>query len=285
MLSSFLLPPDDLTRLKLIDADALRALAARLNADATPSPRVVVLATGGTLAMKTENGLRRTALNFDALLNTADPSLNDRATFFGLDAFNLDSSQMDYRHTRETAIALTWLWNNINVPILGFLITHGTDTMAFAGAALSLMLGQGLPFSVVYTGAQRPLAEPQSDAPATLVAQQAALPDVKAMILYTYGAGTLHEDILDALTPVARTRKIPVFIVNPVHADYRANYPSSQKALALGLIPLNMTLAAALPKIELALTLFPADAEALKTFMTQNHIGEIPTLSRRATEG
>ena len=36
--------------------------------------------------------------------------------------------------------------------------------MAYSAATLSLMMGQGLPFSVVYTGAQKPIQEPMNDA-------------------------------------------------------------------------------------------------------------------------
>lgn len=45
----------------------------------------------------------------------------------------------------------------------GFVVIHGTDTMVYTGAALSLLL-QGFDKAIVMTGAQVPLAQPRSDA-------------------------------------------------------------------------------------------------------------------------
>ena len=49
----------------------------------------------------------------------------------------------------------------------GFVIIHGTDTLAFTGAALSFLLA-GLGKPVIVTGASAPLGEPDSDAAANL---------------------------------------------------------------------------------------------------------------------
>lgn len=51
----------------------------------------------------------------------------------------------------------------------GFVVLHGTDTMAYTAAALSFML-QGLRKPVVLTGAQLPLVAPDSDAQQNLLA-------------------------------------------------------------------------------------------------------------------
>jgi L-asparaginase len=50
----------------------------------------------------------------------------------------------------------------------GFLVLHGTDTMAFTASALSFML-EGLQKPVVFTGAQLPISEPRSDARENLI--------------------------------------------------------------------------------------------------------------------
>lgn len=49
----------------------------------------------------------------------------------------------------------------------GVVLLHGTDTMAYTGAALSFMLGN-LPVPVVLTGSMRPGGAPDSDAPGNL---------------------------------------------------------------------------------------------------------------------
>lgn len=50
----------------------------------------------------------------------------------------------------------------------GFVILHGTDTMAFTASALSFML-EGLSKPVVFTGAQLPISEARSDARENLI--------------------------------------------------------------------------------------------------------------------
>ncbi len=101
--------------------------------------------------------------------------------------------------------------------------------------------------------------------------------DVHAVVLYSYGAGTVHETVLQTVLDTARKENIPVFIVNPVNADYRAEYESAAHAIKWGAIPLNMTLSAALAKIEIALRLHLNNLPAVAHFMTENYVGEIPT--------
>ena len=50
----------------------------------------------------------------------------------------------------------------------GFVVLHGTDTMAYTASALSFMLN-GLEKPVIFTGAQLPISEPRSDARENLI--------------------------------------------------------------------------------------------------------------------
>lgn len=50
----------------------------------------------------------------------------------------------------------------------GFVVLHGTDTMAYTASALSFML-KGLAKPVIFTGAQLPISEPRSDARENLI--------------------------------------------------------------------------------------------------------------------
>lgn len=50
----------------------------------------------------------------------------------------------------------------------GFVVLHGTDTMAFTASAISFML-PGLAKPVIFTGAQLPISEPRSDARENLI--------------------------------------------------------------------------------------------------------------------
>lgn len=83
-------------------------------------------------------------------------------------------------------------WQNIGRDIAaryndhdGFVVLHGTDTMAYTAAALSFML-QGLRKPVIVTGSQIPLGAPRSDAPQNLITalQLAALDAVNEVAIY-----------------------------------------------------------------------------------------------------
>jgi L-asparaginase len=66
----------------------------------------------------------------------------------------------------------------------GFVVLHGTDTMAFTASALSFMLS-GLTKPVILTGAQLPISEPRSDARENLITSleiAAAKKEGKAMV-------------------------------------------------------------------------------------------------------
>ncbi|MEN3292702.1 MAG: L-asparaginase [Burkholderiales bacterium] len=82
-------------------------------------------------------------------------------------------------------------WNRIGRDIAdryadydGFVVLHGTDTMAYTAAALSFML-QGLRKPVILTGSQIPLSEARSDALQNLVTamQLAASDDINEVAI------------------------------------------------------------------------------------------------------
>lgn len=80
---------------------------------------------------------------------------------YGILEFNplLDSSNMNMKNWTEIAETV---YNNYK-PFAGFVVLHGTDTMAYTSSALSFML-QNLGKAVVVTGSQVPLAQLRTDA-------------------------------------------------------------------------------------------------------------------------
>lgn len=78
--------------------------------------------------------------------------------------FNLDSSDMGPAHWQRVAAAIAERIDRYD----GFVVVHGTDTMAWTACALSYTL-QGLDRPVVITGAQRPIAMVRTDASDNLV--------------------------------------------------------------------------------------------------------------------
>ena len=87
----------------------------------------------------------------------------------------LDLTVISFEHPIDSSNMGPSHWQTIGQIIFdhysgqdGFVILHGTDTMAFTASALSFML-PGLSKSVILTGAQLPISEPRSDARENLI--------------------------------------------------------------------------------------------------------------------
>lgn len=61
---------------------------------------------------------------------------------------------------REIVLAITSHYNDYD----GFLVTHGTDTIAYSSSAVRFALGDGLYHPVVFTGSQLPINVERTDA-------------------------------------------------------------------------------------------------------------------------
>lgn len=77
---------------------------------------------------------------------------------------NIDSSDMTPAVWSRLATRIVDAWETYD----GFVIVHGTDTMAFTAAALSFFLAS-LTKPIVFTGSQRPLSELRTDARANII--------------------------------------------------------------------------------------------------------------------
>jgi len=70
----------------------------------------------------------------------------------------IDSSDVMPKHWRSLATTIQECYDRFE----GFVVLHGTDTMAYTAAALSFMLG-GLSKPVILTGSQLPIGVPRTD--------------------------------------------------------------------------------------------------------------------------
>ncbi len=132
--------------------------------DTTPLPLLVIYA-GGTIGMQASSrGLIPAgdmAPRLEAALATLPP-LRRRA----LPAYTLWESPEPIDSSSATFAdwsALAALIAAQHETYAGFVILHGTDTLAWCASALAFQL-QGLTKPVVVTGSQRPLGQPDSDA-------------------------------------------------------------------------------------------------------------------------
>ncbi|HJV87184.1 MAG TPA: asparaginase [Noviherbaspirillum sp.] len=137
---------------------------------------IALIYAGGTVGMtRTAQGFAPTP-DFDSslakLLENQDASL-PRYTLHAYES-PIDSSNATPRDWQRIGRDIATRYNDYD----GFVILHGTDTMAYTAAALSFML-QGLRKPVIMTGSQIPLSAPNSDAPHNMVtALQLAASDV-----------------------------------------------------------------------------------------------------------
>ena len=124
--------------------------------------KILLLTTGGTIACRdTGHGLAP-ALTADDLL-AAVPMVTRACEVTARGLFDLDSTDMTPRDWMAVAAAIRESYDQYD----GFVITHGTDTLAYAAATLSCLL-QHSEKPIVLTGAQLPMGVPGSDAAGNL---------------------------------------------------------------------------------------------------------------------
>lgn len=151
--------------------------------------KILLLATGGTIAsLFSEHGLRP-GLNAEQILSFI-PQIREECEIEALQICNIDSTNMhpDIWKQIVCAIEANYLCYD------GFVICHGTDTMAYTSAALSYMI-QNSNKPIVITGSQKPISENSTDAKLNLIdsIRYAADPDSSGVVLVFNGnviAGT-----------------------------------------------------------------------------------------------
>lgn len=119
--------------------------------------RILVLYTGGTIGCEGEPLAPMSAERFGQQL-ASEGLLREGLSLRALPT-PLDSASMQPADWLDIAEALLAAWTEFD----GFVVLHGTDTLAYTAAALSFLL-VGMDKPVVLTGSQHPLAAKNSDA-------------------------------------------------------------------------------------------------------------------------
>lgn len=129
-------------------------------------PRILIVYTGGTIGM-IEDPKAKTLKPFDfshLMENVPKVKMLD----YDIDniQFNppIDSSDMDVSHWQDIARSIAEHYEKYD----GFVVLHGTDTMAYTASALSFMLGN-LAKPVIITGSQLPIGEVRTDGEENLI--------------------------------------------------------------------------------------------------------------------
>ena len=125
--------------------------------------KILLIATGGTIASKyTDKGLSP-QISAEELLSYV-PEAREFCEIDHIQPFNLDSTNVCSRQWTQLAELIEKKYEYYD----GFVICHGTDTMAYTAAALSYLIQNNLkPIEV--TGAQKPIDLAITDARANLL--------------------------------------------------------------------------------------------------------------------
>ncbi len=129
-------------------------------------PRILIIYTGGTIGM-IEDPRSKALRPFDfshLMENVPKVKMLDYEIDNIQFAPPLDSSDMQPPHWQHIARSIARNYDAYD----GFVVLHGTDTMAYTASALSFML-QNLGKPVIITGSQLPIGEVRTDGEENLI--------------------------------------------------------------------------------------------------------------------
>jgi glutamyl-tRNA(Gln) amidotransferase subunit D len=123
-------------------------------------PDILILHTGGTIASRVsyEEGGVKPAFDPEDLLEMY-PELAEEVNMHSKVVAQMASEDMEPAHWQEIAEMIDEFKEEYD----GIIVGHGTDTLSYTGAALTLML-QGIDTGVLIVGAQRSSDRPSTDA-------------------------------------------------------------------------------------------------------------------------
>ena len=129
--------------------------------------KILIIYTGGTIGMmKSHHGYTPEKDSFLEQLNNIQELKDEKMPLWDLVSLDplLDSSSVSVDEWNKIGEIIANAYESYD----GFVVLHGTDTMAYTASALSFML-ENLNKPVVFTGSQIPLCEIRNDARDNLI--------------------------------------------------------------------------------------------------------------------
>lgn len=179
-------------------------------------PRILIIYTGGTIGMtETPQGLQ--PFDFSHLMDNV-PKLANLGYEIGSVQFKnpIDSSNMNPTYWGEIVKSIADNYDKYD----GFVVLHGTDTMAYTASALAFML-RNLRKPVVVTGSQLPIGEVREDGTQNLISavEVAAARDAD-------GNPMIQEVVIAFQDYIVRGCRSTKFTSTGFHAFKSFNYPN-----------------------------------------------------------
>ncbi|MDB5030618.1 type I asparaginase [Mucilaginibacter sp.] len=128
--------------------------------------QILIIYTGGTIGMMTDPVTKvLKPINFEQIMDNV-PELEKLNCKIKVHSFEeiIDSSNMNPQIWSELAGLIEANYDDVD----GFVILHGSDTMAYTASALSFML-ENLAKPVIFTGSQLPISAIRTDAKENLM--------------------------------------------------------------------------------------------------------------------
>ena len=186
--------------------------------------RILFVATGGTIASEmTAFGLKP-GVSAEALLQ-AVPAIAGLCDVDSEQLYDLDSTDIGPEHWLGIARVIRENYDGYD----GFVISHGTDTMAYSAAALSYLI-QGSVKPIIFTGAQKPIGFDTTDSRVNLLDSFicACRGDMHGVMIVFNGrvilgtrARKTHSKSFDAYVRAGRVLQyiVPEYMPEPLFSD------------------------------------------------------------------
>ena len=174
--------------------------------------RVLIIHTGGTIGMtRTERGYEPNGEFFrSAIYGMEDLKAQDLPKWELVETEKLlDSSRISVNEWNEIGKIVSDNYQEFD----GFVVLHGTDTMAYTASAMSFMLS-GLGKPVIFTGSQIPLCETRSDGRDNLITS-----------LIIAGSGKVREVCIYFGGMLLRGNRTTKYSADGMQAFVSPNYP------------------------------------------------------------
>lgn len=120
--------------------------------------KILLIATGGTIASKPTNVGLVPSITSEEIIEFV-PKIAELCKVSTIQLMNIDSSNMDHKGWLKIAKCIEENYSEYD----GFVITHGTDTLAYSSSALSYLI-QNSRKPIVMTGSQKSIYLQDTDA-------------------------------------------------------------------------------------------------------------------------